>query len=50
VSKRGPATTLIHHPYQPPEGWDAMPVPVAKASTVLFKNTADLHQPRRATA
>ncbi|PZP36577.1 MAG: cystathionine beta-lyase [Roseateles depolymerans] len=46
MSKRGPATTLIHHPYQPPEGWAAVPVPVAKASTVLFKDTADLHQPR----
>jgi ribosomal protein S12 methylthiotransferase len=37
-------------PLPPPEGWAAMPVPVAKASTVLFKNTADLHKPRRATA
>ncbi|MCY4744673.1 PLP-dependent transferase [Pelomonas sp. UHG3] len=44
--KRSPATTLIHHPYRAPEGWDAVPVPVAKASTVLFKNTADLHTPR----
>lgn len=46
MSKRGPSTTLIHHPYRPPEGWAAVPVPVAKASTVLFKDTADLHQPR----
>ena len=38
------ATRLIHHPYQPPAGWRAMPVPVAKASTVLFRDTADLHQ------
>ena len=44
--KRGPATTLIHHPYRAPEGWDAVPVPVVKASTVLFKDTADLHRPR----
>jgi cystathionine beta-lyase len=44
--KRSPATTLIHHPYRAPEGWDAVPVPVAKASTVLFKDTADLHKPR----
>ena len=44
--KRGPSTELIHHPYRAPEGWDAVPVPVAKASTVLFKNTADLHKPR----
>lgn len=43
---RGPSTTLIHHPYRAPEGWDAVPVPVAKASTVLFKDTADLHKPR----
>ncbi|MGQ3051555.1 MAG: PLP-dependent transferase [Roseateles sp.] len=44
--KRRPATELIHHPYRAPEGWDAVPVPVAKASTVLFKDTADLHKPR----
>lgn len=41
-----PSTGLIHHPYRAPEGWDAVPVPVAKASTVLFKDTADLHKPR----
>ena len=46
MSKRAPSTELIHHPYRAPEGWDAVPVPVAKASTVLFKNTADLHKPR----
>lgn len=44
--KRAPSTELIHHPYRAPDGWDAVPVPVAKASTVLFKNTADLHKPR----
>ena len=43
---RGPATKLIHHPYRAPDGWDAVPVPVTKASTVLFKNTAELHKPR----
>ncbi|MFN3302386.1 MAG: PLP-dependent transferase [Roseateles sp.] len=43
---RKPSTQLIHHPYRAPEGWEAVPVPVAKASTVLFKDTADLHQPR----
>ena len=43
---RKPSTELIHHPYRAPEGWSAVPVPVAKASTVLFKNTADLHKPR----
>lgn len=46
MSKRAASTKLIHHPYRAPEGWDAVPVPVAKASTVLFKNTADLHKPR----
>jgi len=44
--KQGPSTALIHHSYRAPDGWDAVPVPVAKASTVLFKNTADLHKPR----
>lgn len=44
--KRAIATEQIHHPYQPPEGWAAMPVGVFKASTVLFKDTADLHQHR----
>lgn len=46
MSKRAPSTELIHHSYRAPEGWDAVPVPVAKASTVLFKDTADLHKPR----
>ncbi len=41
--KRAIATEQIHHPYQPPAGWAAMPVGVFKASTVLFKDTADLH-------
>ncbi|WP_422016013.1 PLP-dependent transferase [Roseateles sp.] len=44
--KQGPSTALIHHPYRAPDGWDAVPVPVVKASTVLFKDTADLHKPR----
>lgn len=39
----GLSTQLVHHPYRPPQGWSAMPVPVAKASTVLFRDTADLH-------
>ncbi|MFY7854632.1 MAG: PLP-dependent transferase, partial [Rubrivivax sp.] len=34
------ATTLIHHPYQPPEGFAAPQVGVHKASTVLFPNVA----------
>ena len=46
MTKKAPSTQLIHHPYRAPEGWDAVPVPVAKASTVLFKDTADLHKPR----
>ena len=44
--KRAISTEQIHHPYRAPEGWEAIPVPVYKASTVLFKNTADLHKPR----
>lgn len=46
MSKRAISTQQIHHPYRAPEGWDAIPVPVYKASTVLFKDTADLHKPR----
>ena len=38
-----PKTTgLIHHPYQPPAGFGAVPVAVHKASTVTFPNTAAL--------
>jgi cystathionine beta-lyase len=44
--RRAISTEQIHHPYHAPEGWAAIPVPVYKASTVLFKNTADLHKPR----
>jgi len=33
-------TALIHHPYRAPEGFDAVPPGVFKASTVIFKNTA----------
>jgi cystathionine beta-lyase len=35
-------TDLIHHPYTPPAGFDAVPVGVYKASTVLFENVAAL--------
>ncbi|GAP38327.1 PLP-dependent transferase [Piscinibacter sakaiensis] len=35
-------TALIHHPYQPPAGFGAVPVAVHKASTVLFPDTAAL--------
>jgi cystathionine beta-lyase len=34
------ATELIHHPYQPPTGFEAPQVGVHKASTVLFPNVA----------
>jgi cystathionine beta-lyase len=33
-------TTLIHHPYQPPAGFQAPQPGVFKASTVIFPNTA----------
>jgi cystathionine beta-lyase len=32
------ATQLIHHPYKPPEGFEALPPAVHKASTVIFPN------------
>ncbi|MDT7834822.1 PLP-dependent transferase [Aquabacterium sp. OR-4] len=35
-------TGLIHHPYQPPEGWAAVPPGVFKASTVIFPSVAAL--------
>lgn len=35
-------TELIQHPYQPPEGFEAFPPAVYKASTVMFKDTAAL--------
>ena len=34
------ATELIHHPYQPPAGFEAPQAPVHKASTVIFPNVA----------
>ncbi len=33
-------TELIHHPYQPPDTWEAVPPGVFKASTVIYANTA----------
>ena len=36
------ATTLIHHPYQPPGGFETVQPGVHKASTVIFENTAAL--------
>jgi cystathionine beta-lyase len=38
--KRHPASELIHHPYQPPAGFNAPQVPVHKASTVIFDSVA----------
>ncbi|HYR26222.1 MAG TPA: PLP-dependent transferase [Aquabacterium sp.] len=36
------STTLIHHPYRPPGGFETVQPGVHKASTVLFDNTAAL--------
>jgi cysteine-S-conjugate beta-lyase len=38
------STSLIHHPYQPPAGFESPQVGVHKASTVIFKDTAALHE------
>ena len=35
-------TGLLHHPYQPPAGWGAVPPGVFKASTVIFPDVAAL--------
>lgn len=35
-------THLIHHPYQPPDSWEAVPPGVFKASTVIFPDVAAL--------
>jgi len=35
-------TELIHHPYEPPEGYDAPQPGVFKASTIFFKSVADM--------
>src|SRR5262245_18699990 len=34
------STALIHHPYEPPSGFGAVPPGVHKASTVIFANVA----------
>lgn len=39
---RAPMTDLIHHGYQPPGGFEAVPVGVFKASTVIFRDVAAL--------
>jgi cystathionine beta-lyase len=33
-------TRLIHHPYRPPEGFEAPQIGVHKASTVMFPSVA----------
>ena len=37
---RDPSTTLIHHPYTPPGGFEAVAPGIHKASTVIFPNVA----------
>ena len=36
------STTLIHHPYKPPAGFEAVPPAVHRASTVIFSSVAAL--------
>src|SRR5436190_20462873 len=40
MASKPSVTELIHHPYRPPAGFEAVPVGVHKASTVIFANTA----------
>lgn len=40
--KQAISTEQIHHPYQAPQGWGAVPPGIFKASTVLFKTCADM--------
>ncbi|MDW8336900.1 MAG: PLP-dependent transferase [Tepidimonas sp.] len=42
----GLSTRLIHHPYRAPDGFEAAPVAVHKASTVFFPNVAALRTRR----
>ncbi|OYU31020.1 MAG: cystathionine beta-lyase [Comamonadaceae bacterium PBBC2] len=44
TDQRSSTTHLIHHPYQPPEGFAAPQVGVFKASTVYFPNVAAMRQ------
>ena len=37
-------TTLIHHPYEPPQGFEAPQPGVFKASTVFFPTVAAMRQ------
>ena len=43
-SPRDLSTHLIHHPYKPPEGFDAVAPGVHKASTVFFDNVKALRE------
>ncbi len=38
------STRLIHHPYRPPEGFDAPQAGVFKASTIFFANVAAMRE------
>src|SRR5512132_3206754 len=40
------ATSLIHHPYRPPAGFEAPQPGVHKASTVIFGNSAAMRSRR----
>ena len=42
--KTAAATALIHHPYRAPDGFESPVVPVAKASTVFFRDMGHLRQ------
>ena len=42
MAGRSRSTSLIHHPYQPPSGFEAPQAGVFKASTVIFPNVAAL--------
>jgi len=39
----GQMTSLIHHPYEAPEGFDAVQPAIHKASTVIFPDVASMH-------
>ncbi len=40
----GPSTQQIHHPYQPPAGFDSVPPAIYRASTVIFPSVAALRK------
>jgi cystathionine beta-lyase len=42
MAKKSLQTQLIHSDYQAPEGFDAFPVPIHHASTVLFRDVASM--------